>query len=699
MTTSWGLQVLSSIYKFNKFLRANGMVDKFLTKPSPVSHKYQSVFPLSQFKGQVKSTMLGLWSRTLAKVRTVKPTNMMRTFSHWLKPVTQIGCRGIPQQDRLPYLPLPSLKQTCERYLKILEPIVGRDELNDTKKVMTEFLKEGGVGEKLQEGLEKRARDTENWLTDYYIQYVYLNNRDPVVIFSNTGQVLPRTNFRHKNEQIRFAAEFTSALLNVKTMIDNETLPVDYMRGKPLCMKQYEQMMSTCRVPGLKTDSLVFYGKSPNPPKHITVVHNCQFFVMEVYNSDGTLLTVDQLCVQLEKICNSSSLTNMEPVGILTTQHRDIWGKIYSNLMKDKTNKESIKAIESSIFTVCLDRAMPPVPDDMYCNSVTHHMLHGGGSQYNSGNRWFDKGLQVIIAEDGSYGMNSSHAGSDGIVRKEMMAYIMAHMNKLQTTQSFMEVLPLPKPQKLHFNITPEIKKDIEEAKQHIDKLVQSLGMERTRLEHFGKQAIKALQMSPDSFLQMAFQLAYYRMYQQCAVVFEAASLRTFRLGRIGSINATSTASVAFVKAFDDPKTEIPEKADLLVKAIKEHKSFSDMVMSGQTIREHFLSLKMQAAERKMSFPEKLWPGDKAYNFHISTSQVTYKNGLMGCVGPTKAGEYHVLYGIQDNHIDLLMFSLEHCNTPKGKTAQLTQALVDALLDMRMIFDLQTVNIKTSLKQ
>ena len=53
-----------------------------------------------------------------------------------------------------------------------------------------------------------------------------------------------------------------------------------------------------------------------------------------MYNSDGTPLTVDQIYMQLEKIWNSSLQTNKEPIGILTSQHRNTWGKAYNNLIK-----------------------------------------------------------------------------------------------------------------------------------------------------------------------------------------------------------------------------------------------------------------------------------------------------------------------------------------------------------------------------
>ena len=66
-------------------------------------------------------------------------------------------------QEGLPSLPVPPLKQTCERYLAMLEPIVSEEELEHTRQLVAEFLR-GGVGERLQKRLERRAQKTENWV-------------------------------------------------------------------------------------------------------------------------------------------------------------------------------------------------------------------------------------------------------------------------------------------------------------------------------------------------------------------------------------------------------------------------------------------------------------------------------------------------------------------------------------------------------
>ncbi|XP_010777466.1 carnitine O-acetyltransferase-like, partial [Notothenia coriiceps] len=133
----------------------------------------------------------------------------------------------------------------------------------------------------------------------------------------------------------------------------------------------------------------------------------------------------------------------------------------------DKTNTKSVWAIQRSIFTLCLDGAMPQVSDETYRSSAAIQMLHGGGSQWNSGNRWFDKTLQFIIGEDGTCGANYEHAPAEGPPIVALIDHVVEYTRKPDLVRTPM--VPLPMPQKLHFNITPEIKKDIEEAKHAMD--------------------------------------------------------------------------------------------------------------------------------------------------------------------------------------------------------------------------------------
>ena len=62
----------------------------------------------------------------------------------------------------------------------------------------------------------------------------------------------------------------------------------------------------------------------------------------------------------------------------------------------DQVNKKTLVDIQESIFVLNLDEAMPATVgvDERYC-TMAGQMLHGGGSQLNTSNRWFDKTLQV----------------------------------------------------------------------------------------------------------------------------------------------------------------------------------------------------------------------------------------------------------------------------------------------------------------
>ncbi|KAF7688729.1 carnitine O-acetyltransferase isoform X2 [Silurus meridionalis] len=631
-------------------------------------------------------TMLAILFRAMTKSGMGRPACLVKPVC-----LSKIPGRYLAHQESLPKLPVPPLKQTCDRYLAALEPIVTPEELQHTHRLVEEFQLPGGLGDRLQSSLERRAKKLENWLSDWWLQTAYLDYRMPVVVHSSPGVVLPRLKFSDWQGQIRYAAKLIAGVLDFKTMIDNETLPVEYLGGNPLCMNQYYQVLSSCRIPGIKKDSVVNHALSNRPPTHITVVHNFQFFVLDVYNRDGTPLTVDQLYIQLEKICTSSLETKNEPIGILTSNHRDCWGKAYANLIKDRTNNESVKAIQKSIFTVCLDAPMPKVSDEMYHTRAAVQMLHGGGSRWNSGNRWFDKTLQFIIGEDGTCGMIYEHAPAEGPPIVALIDHVVEYTKKSEMICT--PTVPLPMPRKLHFNITPEIKRDIEEAKQNINIMVNDLDVRVIVFTNFGKNVPKSYKMSPDAFIQVALQLAYYRLYKRCSATYESASLRMFRLGRTDTIRSASIAAANFVRAMDDPVQQNPEKVRLLDKAVKAHRAYTDMAIRGQAIDRHLLGLRLQAVEDMSALP-KIFT-DKSYaianHYNLSTSQVPAKTDCVMCFGPVVPDGYGVCYNPMEKHINFAVSAFNSCADTNA--TQLAHGLHDALVDMRSLLD-QTLKSK-----
>lgn len=591
--------------------------------------------------------------------------------------------RFLRHQETLPHLPVPPLQQTLQKYLKSIQPLVDENQYNATESIVQEFGKKGGLGEKLQEKLEHRAKKLENWLTEWWLLAAYLDFRTPVVVNVSPSVTFPRDEFRGHKGQVEHAAKLISGVLDYKIDIDNETLAVEKLGNHPLCMDQYYKILSSCRIPDVKRDDVENYARSLVPPQHIVVAKNNHFFKLSVYNSDGSPLTIEQLEEQLHTIVAAASKKDIG-VGILTSDGRNSWGKAAKILMKDPTNKQSIKTIQRSIFMVCLDEAVPAVTEENWVTDMALRALHGGGSHNNSANRWFDKTLQFIICPDGGVGLTYEHSPAEGPPIMALLDHVHKYC-KEPPQQPKMPLLALPRPTKLDFNVSSDIKQSIATASENIDACVRDVQMNCFRFTDFGKNFPKSCKMSPDAFIQVALQLTYMKMYNQTCATYESASLRRFRLGRTDTIRSCTNASKTFSEAMLNDSITATKKVELLREAVTAHRSYTSEAIAGEAIDRHLLGLKLTAIESKENIPEIFMDPtyETAMHFKLSTSQVPCKADLCMGFGPVVPNGYGVCYNPKEE--DLLFSVSAYNSSPETDAYKFGDKLSESLRDLKKV--------------
>lgn len=594
-----------------------------------------------------------------------------------MKPTKVIG-RMFAQQESLPKLPVPALDATLQKYLRTVRPLVSDEDFEQTKKYVEEFRKDSGP--KLQKFLEERATKEVNWLSDWWASVAYLEFRNPVVIHVSPGIVLPKQNYTDTAGQLRYAAKLVAGVLDYKIMVDEQTLDVEYMGKNPLCMTQFYKILSACRTPGLKKDMWeCFPPDEPNPPTHVTVIHNNTFFSLEAYGKNHKPLSVDQIYNQLQKVVEMSK-NSSTPVGILTSENRNTWAKAYNHLVKDKTNQASIQNIKRSIFVLCLDELLPGDMSDER-SVAAKMMLHGGGSQLNTGNRWFDKTIQFVVGRNGICGLSYEHTTAEG----PPVVSLMDHVAEFCKTEHD-EGLPAEnvKPvEKLEFNLDNKSLEAIDQAKKDLDKQVKDLDLTVAKFTDYGKNFPKSVKLSPDSYIQTAFQLAFYRLYNEPCATYETASLRKYQHGRTDTIRSCSIESLAFCKGMCDTNVSQEQKRELLKKAVNSHKNYVNEAINGQGIDRHLLGLKLAAIKNGMNVPDLHM--DQTYStschFKLSTSQVPSKEEAVLVFGPVVPNGYGLCYNPQESQI-IFGVSAFNCS-PETDSNNMANSVRQSLTDMK----------------
>ncbi|XP_005801699.1 choline O-acetyltransferase [Xiphophorus maculatus] len=590
--------------------------------------------------------------------------------------------------DALPKLPLPSLSETLDTYLKCMKHLLTEEQFNKTQSIVKQFGAPGGVGELLQSKLVERREKKANWVYDYWLNDMYLNNRLALPINSSPAMVFPQQNFKAPIDSLRFAAHLISGVLEYKTLLDARALPVDYARGqlsgKPLCMEQYYRLFTSYRLPGPDRDTLVAQESSVMPePEHIIVACKNQFFVLDVVINFQRLNERD-LLTQLEKISKMAGSEDepVPPTGLLTSDGRTEWAEARSVLMRESTNRDSLDMIERCLCLVCLDDASGTEQSDTTRATM---MLHGGGPSKNGGNRWYDKPMQFIVGADGCCGVVCEHSPFEGIVLVQCSEYLLKYMigspSKLVRAASVSE---LPAPRRLRWKCSPEMQKLLTSTADKLHRLVQNLDMNVHKFSDYGKEFIKKQKMSPDAYIQIALQLAYYRCHGRAVSTYESASTRRFQQGRVDNIRSATPEALAFVRAMTDRKliSREMEKMELLRCAINAQTKYTVMAITGMAIDNHLLGLREAAREMKMEKPE-IFKDDSyliSNHFILSTSQVPTTVEMFCCYGPVVPDGYGACYNPQSDHIIFSVSSFHE--SPQTCSVKFVKCLVQGLQDI-----------------
>ncbi|XP_048167735.1 choline O-acetyltransferase [Corvus hawaiiensis] len=592
-------------------------------------------------------------------------------------------------EREVPKLPVPPLQQTLRMYLQCVKHLVPEEQFKKTKVIVEQFGSAGGLGESLQQMLEERSEKTMNWVFNYWLDDMYLNNRLALPVNSSPAIIFARQYFEDVNDQLRFAANLISGVQDYKALLDTHALPTDFSRGQlsghPLCMKQYYGLFSSYRLPGRTKDTLVAQKSNVMPePEHIIVACNNQFFVLDVVINFRRLSEGD-LFTQLQKIAKMAENEEemLPPIGLLTTDGRTEWAEARMILMKDSTNRDSLDMIERCICLVCLDS---PSGVELNNTNMAFQMLHGGGYHKNGANRWYDKPMQFVVGRDGLCGTVCEHSPFDGIVMVQCTEYLLRHMKesskKLLRADSVSE---LPAPRRLRWKCSPDIQMYLASAAEKLQRVVGNLDFIAYKFEHYGKEFIKKQKVSPDAYIQVALQLAFYRCHRRLVPTYESASLRRFDEGRVENIRSATSEALAFVRAMAGDKTAVSdsEKMQRFKDAIAAQTNYSALAVTGMAIDNHLLGLREVAREHYKELPEIFT--DETYltsnRFILSTSQVPTTMEMFCCYGPVVPNGYGACYNPQPEHILFCISSFKECKETSSN--MFAKAVEDSLLAMR----------------
>ncbi|KAK6737680.1 hypothetical protein RB195_020032 [Necator americanus] len=520
-------------------------------------------------------------------------------------------------------------------------------------------------------------------LTPWWLDVAYLQARTPLPVVTSPGLAFPQFPCSGKDSQIEHAAKITQAAIDFYLKVMRDQLPQDMAGKTPFDMSQYKFMFGTTRIPRKGCDEIRYGYTNENQPRHIVVIHNGHVFSMPVLNAAGQPLPLSALSALFSDVVKKSPEKQSHSVGIVSSDKRDRWAELYKQLEGNATNSANLRCIEDALFVVCIDQESEPLKGYTETDEHARQVLHGGGAKVNSCNRWFDKTIQFVAGKDGRCGLCYEHTPAEGPPVAALMDFICDKFDN----KEFNDGSPHPEEQvkRLDFDLNDAQRAQIEKSGKKMDKVADNLDLVAHTFKRYGKNFPKSVKISPDSWIQMAFQLAFYRIHSALPPTYETATLRKFSEGRTENIRSPNVLVDIFVKKMASGREPIADVYDALKAAADSHKKYSMDCMSGAGMDRHLLAWNLLAAENGLPKPSILQTPayEQMSHFQVSTSQVPTRHLIRLFFGPSAPDCYGICYNPQEEELHFAITSFKSYGSTSSK--RFAKELDRALNDMNSV--------------
>lgn len=610
----------------------------------------------------------------------------MRRFSHCARNMTATKAAKHSQahthatlyshQAELPALPVPALTETIALYKRSLEPLYKGGAADPAYKTycakLDAFASAAGPGPALQAKLETFAASRRNWLAAFWDNYAYLDYREPVSPYVSYFFSHKDINSLVGKSQLHKGAAILKLVGSYAEQVAQETIAPEVRRGQPFCMESFRYMFCNGRKPGESRD----YTAMHPPSRYAVVISNGYFYTVNVDASLGSLVKT------LGEIQCASHGKKIQGVGALTGAQRDSWYKNYTELAAaSPRNAASLDAIDGAIFVLCLDDAAP-----MSLEEKSRVCWHG-----DSANRWFDKPVQMFVGANGSSGFLGEHSKMDGTPTLSMNDWLVGELSKITTSDFADADADAEAATELPFDLTPNLANQIVVERAAFVQRTSALDIRVWQNYGLGKQDIKAYGCSPDSFVQMLIQLAYYKLTGTLRPTYESASTRKYFAGRTETCRSVTPETLVFVQTWEDTAASAKAKVAAFRAALAAHGDYIKRASDGRGVDRHLFGLSQMANEPLDVFTDPIH--SYSQHWYLSTSQLSSENFNGYGWAPVVPEGLGLAYMINNEWIHVNVTCYKD-NVFGFESADMAHALTQASLELKELLGAEKLKAK-----